>query len=77
MIEWAVKKIVVGKVNGLLMKYKSDVSKVREKLVKWTGRLEKALACFKALLSKLDDNQLTADECKQARSEISDLVKSW
>lgn len=77
MFEWIVKKVILSKVNRLLGDYQGDVVKIKGVLAKWTARLEKALACFNGLVAKLDDNQLTAEECEQAAKEIAALVRGW
>ena len=77
MIEWIVKKVIVGKLNGLLKQYQNDVSKVKETLKVWIRRIKKVLGCFESALSKLDDNELDADELKQTTDEVTKLIKEW
>ena len=77
MIEWIVKKVLCGKINKLLDEYKGDVVKAKTMLQIWTERMEKVLACFKSMLAKLDDNQLSSDEVKEAVDEVNKLVKEW
>ena len=77
MFEWIVKKVIVGKVNDLLKQYQNDVSKVKETLKVWIGRIKKVLECFESMLAKLDDNELDADELKQTADEVTKLVKEW
>ena len=77
MIEWIVKKVIVGKLNGLLKQYQNDVSKVKETLKVWIRRIKKVLGCFESALSKLDDNELDADELKRTTDEVTKLIKEW
>lgn len=77
MIDWLVKKVICGKVNDLLKKYKGNVAKFRETLKAWLWRIQKVTACLEGLLAKLDDNELTSDEVKQAGEEVTQLIKEW
>lgn len=77
MFEWLVKKILCGKINGLLNDYKGNVDKVRSTLNVWIWRIEKVLACLKSILTKLDDNQIDSDEVKDTVDEVTKLVKEW
>ena len=77
MIDWIIKKVLIGKVNDLLKKYKGDVDSVRSVLTKWTERIEKVLSCFKSILAKIEDNELDADELKETADEVSALIKEW
>ena len=62
MIKWLCKKVIVGKVNGLLDRHKDDVAETKDILKTWVSRLEKILGCFKGLLEKLDDGKIDAEE---------------
>lgn len=77
MIEWFVKKIVVGKVNSLLKEYEKDVSAVRATLQTWTGRLKKVLGLLESALARLSDNSLTAEELEETAKEIKTLIEEW
>lgn len=77
MIEWIVKKVVCGKVNGLLSEYKENVAGVKNTLNVWIIRIKAILQCLESLLKKLDDNELSPDEVKEATAEIQKLVKAW
>lgn len=77
MFEWIVKKVIVGKVNGLLKAYEKDVGKARETLKTWTGRIKKVLACLEGALARLDDNQLTAEELRETGDDLAKVVKEW
>ena len=77
MLKWAIKKYIVGKVNGLLDQYKGDVDKVKDTLQVWSSRLEKILSCFKSTLAKLDDGKIDADEIDQTVAEVEIVVKEW
>ena len=77
MVEWLVKKVLVGKINRLLKDYKGNAATVRETLRKWTERISKVLACFQSALARLEDNELTADEIKETAEEIQGVIKAW
>lgn len=77
MINWFIKKFIIGKVNSLLEKNKGNVTKVRETLNLWISRIENITGCLKSLLAKLEDNQIDSDEVKQTTDEIKKLVGEW
>ena len=77
MIEWIVKRVICSKVNSLLAKHKDNVGKVKDTLKTWILRIQKMMSCLEALLSKLDDNELTSDEVKQTTDEVTQLIKEW
>lgn len=64
-------------VNSLLEVNQDNVSKVKNTLDTWIGRLKRVLDCMKAILSKLDDNQLDSEEIDDSVAEIEKVVKSW
>lgn len=64
-------------VNSLLEVNQGNVSKVKNTLDTWIGRLQRVLDCMKAILSKLDDNQLDSEEIDDSVAEIEKVVKSW
>ena len=77
MIKWFAKKYLIGKVNDLLDLNQDNVVKTKNALDTWIGRIEKILACLKAILSKLDDNKLDSDEIDDAVEEVNQVIKSW
>lgn len=77
MIEFIVKRMICSKVNGLLKKYKDNVSKVKDTLKTWILRIQKVMSCLETLLAKLDDNELTSEEVKQTTDEVTKLIKEW
>ena len=77
MIDWIVKKVICSKVNDLLKRYKDNVEKFRMTLKAWLWRIQRVTACLESLLAKLDDNELTSDEVKQATEEVTTLIKDW
>ena len=77
MIEWLIKRVLVGKINELLRKYQSDVGKVKTTLRLWIGRLEKILALFKSTLAKLDDNSVSPEELGETANEVEELIRKW
>ena len=77
MIEWFVRKIVVGKVNSLLKQYEKDVSAARTTLQAWTARLKKVLALLESALGRLSDNALTPEELEETAKEMKTLIEEW
>ena len=77
MIEWLVKRVLCGKVNDLLKKYKGNVEKVRDTIKAWILRIQKLMSCLEGLLAKLDDGEISADELKQATEDVTKLIKEW
>ncbi len=77
MLDWLVKKVLCSKVNGLLKKHKGNVDNVKGIVKTWILRIQRVMSCLEALLAKLDDNELTADEVKQSTDEITKLIKEW
>ena len=77
MIEWIIKKVVVGKVNSLLKDNKDNIDKVREVLKVWVSRIKKILDCLESAITKLDDNEISAEELKSTSDEITAVIKEW
>lgn len=77
LINKVVKKFVIGKINGLLQKYKGGIDTVRAVLVTWVARLKKILNCFESLLAKIEDNELSENEAKETADEVAQLIKEW
>ena len=77
MIRWAVKRYLIGKVNGLLSKYKSNVDGVSTTLTVWISRLEKILSCLRSTLAKLDDGKIDEQEIDQAVADVEEVIKGW
>ena len=77
LINKVVKKFVIGKINGLLQKYKGGIDTVRAVLVTWVARLKKILNCFESLLAKIEDNELSENEAKETADEVARLIKEW
>ena len=77
MVEWLIKRVVCGKINGLLKTYKGNVESVRETLRKWIERINKVLSCLESLLGKIDDEELDPEEVKEATSEIQAVIREW
>lgn len=70
MFQWLVKKVIIGKVNDLLEVNQDNVTKVKNTIDTWVGRLQKILDCLKNILSKLDDNKLDSEEIDDSVAEI-------
>lgn len=77
MLDWLVKKVLCSKVNSLLKKHKGNVDNVKGIVKTWILRIQRVMSCLEALLAKLDDNELTADEVKQSTDEVTKLIKEW
>lgn len=77
MINWIVKKVLIGKVNGLLKKHSGDVETVRTVLTKWTERIKEVLSCFQSVLEKIEDNELSPNEVDAISDEVTALIKEW
>lgn len=77
MVEWLIKRVVCGKINGLLKTYKGNVESVRETLRKWIERINKVLSCLESLLGKIDDEELDPEEVKEATREIQAVIREW
>ena len=77
MIKWAIKKYIIGKVNGLLAKYKSNVDGVAKTLTLWIGRLEKILSCLRSILANLDDGKIDELEIDGAVADVEEVIKGW
>lgn len=77
MFQWIVKKVICGKVNDLLKEYQGNINVVRKTLKTWIERLRKVLGLFESIMAKVDDNELSSDEVKEAVDEFNKLVKEW
>ena len=76
-MKWLIKKYLIGKVNDLLDVNADNVTKTKNKLDTWIGRLARILDCLKNILSKLDDNKLDAQEVDDSVVEIEKVIKQW
>ena len=72
-----VKRFIVKFVNKQLKENAGNISKVKEVVTLWSSRIKRVLFCLECLLSKLDDNEITAEEIKQASDDINALVQEW
>lgn len=77
MIKWAIKKYLIGKVNEILEVNSTNVTKTKNTLDTWIGRLSRILDCLKSILAKLDDNKLDSQEIDDSVAEIEKVVKQW
>ena len=77
MIKWAIKKYLIGKVNDILEVNQTNVTKTKNTLDTWIGRLARILDCLKNILAKLDDNKLDSEEIDDSVAKIQDVVKQW
>ena len=76
-MQWIVKKVVCGKINSLLKEYQGNIDTVRKTLKVWIERLRKVLGLFESILAKVDDNELSSDEVKEADDEVNTFIKEW
>lgn len=77
MLEWFIKKWIVGKINGLLKEYSNNIEKFTQTLKIWTNRLKKVLTCFESLLAKIEDKELTSKEIEETTTDVTALIKEW
>lgn len=77
MPECIIKRVVAKTVNKALKENADNVSKVKEVVTLWASRIKRVLFCLECLLAKLDDNEITPDEIKQAGEDIQQLIKEW
>lgn len=77
MIKWAIKKYLIGKVNEILEVNSTNVTKTKNTLDTWIGRLSRILDCLKSILAKLDDNKLDSQEIDDSVADIEKVVKQW
>ena len=76
-MKWLIKKYLIGKVNDLLDVNAENVTRTKNSLDTWIGRLARILDCLKQILSKLDDNKLDAQEVDDSVVEIEKVIKQW
>ena len=72
-----VKRFIVRFVNKQLKDNAGNVAKVKEVVTLWSSRIKRVLSCLDGLLAKIDDNEISADEIKQASDEIQQLIEEW
>ena len=77
MIEWLVKKTLVGRLNKLLDKNKDEIGSAKDTIKVWIARLDKILFAFRSLLEKLDDNKIDDEEIDQTVADIGNVIKTW
>lgn len=77
MIKWAIKKYLIGKVNEILEVNQTNVTKTKNTLDTWIGRLSRILDCLKSILAKLADNKLDSQEIDDSVADIEKVVKQW
>lgn len=72
-----VKKYLIKEINGLLEKYKDDVSKICEVIHVWTTRLAIIIDELKLISSRCSDGKIDDSEVKDSIKEIEKIVKDW
>lgn len=68
---------ICRQVNEILEANSTNVTKTKNKLDTWIGRLQRILDCLKNILSKLDDNKLDSQEIDDSVADIEKVVKQW
>lgn len=71
------KKYLVKEINGLLEKYKDDVSKICEIIHVWTTRLVIIVDELKLISSRCSDGKIDDKEVKDSIKEIEKIVRAW
>ena len=64
-------------VNDILEVNQGNVTKTKNTIDTWIGRLQRILDCLKSILAKLDDNKLDSQEIDDSVAEIEKVVKQW
>lgn len=75
LINWGVKKFVVGIANNALSKYASNVSVARAYVSKYVAKVENVLAFLKSLDAKLADGKIDDSETDAIVEEATLLGK--
>lgn len=68
---------ICRQVNDILEVNSTNVTKTKNNLDTWIGRLTRILDCLKSILAKLDDNKLDSQEIDDSVAEIEKVVKQW
>lgn len=77
MIEWIVKRTLVGNLNKLLERHKDGICSAKETLKVWISRLDMILFAFRSLLEKLDDGKIDSEEIVQTVNDVKAIIKAW
>ena len=72
-----VKRFIVRYINRQLAANAENVEKMKGVVELWAARIKRVLFCLDCLMAKLADNEITADEIKEASGEIQELVREW
>ena len=75
-MEWGVKKWVLGAVNKALDAYWVNIDRARAIVAAYSGKLKALLAFLDSLDAKLADGKITDDEADAIVAEATDLAKS-
>lgn len=68
---------ICRQVNEILEVNSTNVTKTKNTLDTWIGRLSRILDCLKSILAKLDDNKLDSQEIDDSVADIEKVVKQW
>ena len=76
LVEWGVKRWVLGAVNKALEAYRKSVDRARAIVAAYSGKLKALLAFLDSLDAKLADGKITDDEADAIVAEATALAKS-
>ena len=75
MIQWLVKKFLLGKINQALDG--KDLSAKVATLNRWIERIKLILALLEKAVQALADSKLTEEETAAIKGQIDDIVAKW
>lgn len=76
LVEWGVKKWVLGAVNKALDAYWVNIDRARAIVAAYAGKLKALLAFLESLDKKLEDGKITEDEADAIVKEATELAKA-
>lgn len=76
LVEWGVKKWVLGAVNKALEAHKDSVAKARETVAKYLAKVDALSAFLKSVDYKMQDSKITDDEADELVAEARELGKA-
>ena len=75
LVEWGVKRWVLGAVNKALEAHKDSVEKSRAAVAKYSAKVNALLAFLESLDRKVQDAQITDAEADELIADAKDLGK--
>lgn len=76
LVEWGVKRWVLGAVNKALAAHKDSVTKARETVAKYSAKVNALLAFLESVDKKMQDSKITDDEADELVADAKELSKS-